>query len=51
MFEALDKAAIELQRILDELREFSSHLYPGEKFLRFRLKSKNLNDGAKSYRM
>lgn len=51
MFEALDKAALGLQRILDEFREFSSHLYPAEKFMRFRLKSKDLHDGAGSYRM
>lgn len=51
MFEALDKAAIGLQRILDEFRGFSSHLYPGEKFLRIRLMSKDHNDSAKSYKM
>ena len=51
MFEALDKSAIGLHRILDEFRGFSSHLYPGEKFLRFRLKSNNLIEDAKSHRM
>jgi len=51
MFEALDKSALGLQRILDEFRDFSTRLYPGEKFLRFRLKSKDLSDGTKSYKM
>ena len=51
MFEVLDKSALGLQGILDEFREFSICLYPGEKFLRFRLKSRNLQDGIKSCRM
>ena len=52
MLEALDKAALGLQIILDEFREFSSHLYPGGgEFLRFRLKSKDPQEGIKSYKL
>lgn len=51
MFDALDEAASRLQKILDELRKFSSHLYPGEKFLRFRIKNEDSHDAIKSYRM
>jgi len=51
MFETIDDAAVRLQRVLDELRELSSRLYPGEKFLRFKLKNENFHDDIKSYRM
>jgi hypothetical protein len=51
MFDALDEAASKLQRILDELRKFSSHLYPTEKFLLFRIKNEESHDAVKRYRM
>lgn len=38
MFDSLDQAASGLRDAVEELRAFSTRLYPGEKFLRFRIK-------------
>ncbi len=51
MFTALDEALPRLQNVLVELEDLSRKLYPGERFLRLKLKKENLHDAIRKFRM
>jgi hypothetical protein len=51
MFVALEETALRLQKVIDELEALSRHIYPGEKFMRFRLKKEEMHDAVKNYRL